>query len=958
MKRIISSILAIVMVFSLASVALAVDKKYTVTEPDAQGIVWVTNEGGEKLSYNVNSGVTLLEDDGYAFKDLNQNGKLDEYEDWRLSDDDRAAALAAMMVADGYEGIEAISGLMLYSSHTAVRSAEISDSTMTALTEENLRHVLVTTIGSPAIAAEWNNNVQAYAEGVDYGIPANNSSDPRHAASSSNMEYNIGADGNLSLWPQAIGLAATFNTDLVKEAAAIQSAEYRALGIATALSPMIDTAGDPRWSRYNGTFGEDEALATDLARAFVDGWQTTYVDGEPVEGGWGEDSVNGMVKHWPGGGAGEGGRDAHFNYGKFAVYPGDRLQNSINVFVNGAFSLEDGTEQAAAVMPYYTISYNQAPDGSNYGNSYSKYMITDLLRNTYGFDGVVCTDWNIVYDVSSPYSFGGMCWGVENIHITDRFIQLIANGVTQFGGVNTIENIMLAYDKAVVDSGKTVADEMWEQGAKYLLTNIFQVGLFENPYLDIEESAAEVGNADYMFAGFEAQKQSVVMLKNEDNLINANGIEGKIAVEYAVSGRNAQSSKDSLKALGEKQFGDQYVADIADADVVFVQIDAPTTSGYSSADYNAGGNGYLPISIQYGAYTATEAREFSIAANPDVYWEAYGNDVANRSYKNKDANSSSTEAVLADYNAIVAAAEEAGAKVITYVRASNPLVFSEIEPAADAIFLGYSIQTQAVFEAVLGEYEPSGMLPGQQPASMDAVELQFEDTSHDTECYVDAAGHEYDFGYGLNYSGVIGVDSYDERYEKYVLSTDSTASALEGSLTVGKNGEGETAVIDVTYDGEITATTFRFQLKTDLDIIDVTSDYDMEYNPANGKIVIWNTDGIVENDVVCSITLNLDTAWMRNGEYYLPIKVLEATNIDDANFNVVGVPATLRIANEYQTGDVNCDGVISNADLIMLARYLVDLETLDHIALANADVDGDGNISNVDLVKIARIIVA
>ena len=720
MKRIISTILAIVMLFSLCSVAMAADKKYTVAEPDAQGIIYVTNEGGPTLGYSADSGVSIIEVDGYAFKDLNKNGEFDTYEDWRLSDNERARALADLMVADGRSGIEAISGLMLFSSHTSVTKEEISSSTMTALTKENLRHVLVTTINNPAVAAKWSNNVQKYAEGVAYGIPANNSSDPRHSVGTSGMEYEIEATGTLSMWPQAIGLAATFDAALVKDAAKIQSAEYRALGIATALSPMIDTGSDPRWSRYNGTFGEDELLSTDLAKAFVDGWQTTYdAEGNPVEGGWGADSVNGMVKHWPGGGAGEGGRDAHYNYGKFAVYPGDNLQSHINVFVNGAFNLDDGTVQAAAVMPYYTISYNQDPTGEQVGNSYSKYMITDLLRNTYNFDGVVCTDWNIVFDVSSPYSFGGMCWGVENIHITDRFIKLIANGVTQFGGVNSIENIMLAYDKAVNDSGKAEADELWAQGGTYLLTNILQVGLFENPYLDPAATAAKVGNVDYMAAGYETQKKSVVMLKNEDGIINAEGIEGKVAV------KNANNLNDkSLDSVSTRVFGDQFTTDIAEADTVVIQIDAPTTSGYDSKDFNAGGNGYIPVSLQYGPYVAEEARENSIAANPNVYWERYGYDVANRSYKDKAANSSSVEKTLANSNSLVAQADEAGADVILYVRASNPLVFSEIEPAAEAIFVGYSIQIQAVLEAIAGVYEPSGMLPGQQPANMEAVELQ------------------------------------------------------------------------------------------------------------------------------------------------------------------------------------------------------------------------------------------
>ncbi len=126
---------------------------------------------------------------------------------------------------------------------------------------------------------------------------------------------------------EEIGLAATFDPDIVKRFGEIASKEYRALGIATALSPQIDMATDPRWGRFNGTFGEDPKLATDMARAYCDGFQTTR-NGLDGTAGWGADSVNAMVKHWPGGGSGEGGRDAHFNFGKYAVYPGGNFEDT------------------------------------------------------------------------------------------------------------------------------------------------------------------------------------------------------------------------------------------------------------------------------------------------------------------------------------------------------------------------------------------------------------------------------------------------------------------------------------------------------------------------------------------------------------------------------------------------------------------------------------------------------
>ena len=189
------------------------------------------------------------------------------------------------------------------------------------------------------------------------GIPSNNSSDPRNGANK-NAEYNAGSGGTISQWPEELGLAATFDPSITKNFGSIASKEYRALGITTALSPQIDLATEPRWNRFVGTFGEDPNLATDMSRAYVDGFQTSPTSIEKYNG-WGNYSVNAMVKHWPGGGPEEAGRDGHFAYGKFAVYPGNNFQTHLRTFINGAFKLEGSTKKAAAVMPYYTISVNQ-----------------------------------------------------------------------------------------------------------------------------------------------------------------------------------------------------------------------------------------------------------------------------------------------------------------------------------------------------------------------------------------------------------------------------------------------------------------------------------------------------------------------------------------------------------------------------------------------------------------------
>ena len=176
-----------------------------------------------------------------------------------------------------------------------------------------------------------------------------------------------------------------------------------------------------------------------MARAYVDGFQTSSSQAQRYDG-WGYESVNAMVKHWPGGGTGEGGRDAHYGYGKYGVYPGDAFNTHLIPFTEGAFDLEGGTGMASAVMPYYTISYKQdTKNGENVANAYSSFIINDLLREKYGYEGVVCTDWSTTEDYTSiDVFFTGKPWGVEDLSVAERHYKVLMAGVDQFGGNNEV----------------------------------------------------------------------------------------------------------------------------------------------------------------------------------------------------------------------------------------------------------------------------------------------------------------------------------------------------------------------------------------------------------------------------------------------------------------------------------------------------------------------------------------
>lgn len=714
-----------------------------------------------------------IEKDGLFFKDLSRSGSLLPYEDWRLDAVTRARDLSKRL------SIEEIAGLMMYSPHQMVpftgngpfratydgkefelsgkKAWDMTDQQKDFLQNAHIRHVLTMYLQDTSTAVKWNNEMQAFAENEPWGIPINFSSDPRHGAEKNGAEYKS-STGEISKWPENMGIAACFDTDICRQFAEAVAKEYRALGITTALSPQIDVATEPRWMRFEDTFGMDPNMVTELGRAYCDALQTT----QESKDGWGMDSVNAMAKHWPGGGPCEGGRDAHYAFGKYAVYPGENDSAHRKPFLEGAFQLDGATKKVSAIMPYYTVSWGlDKKEHKNVGNSYSHYVIHDLLREKYGFDGVVCTDWGITDDPASEIdSFGSRCYGVEELSVAERHLLAIMNGVDQFGGNSDPKPILEAYEIGCKRYGEAWMHERMEQSAVRLLTNIFRTGLFENPYLDEEESVKVVGREDFCKAGYEAQRKSLVMIKNKNRTLPT-----KRGLKVYIPERTIKARKNFFRGTDEEkkitpvkretvaEFF-HYVEKPEDADLAVIFIESPLSDGYDAKDLEKGGNGYIPISLQYRPYQAKYAREVSIAGGD------FREKDTNRSYKNKMGYAANE----GDMDLVIETKKTMPDKpVIVVLRMHNPTVMSELEPYADAILVDFGVQRKVIFELLTGVFEPSGLLPLQLPADMRTVEEHFEDVPLDMKPYQDSEGNVYDFAYGLNWSGVIT----DDRTKKY-----------------------------------------------------------------------------------------------------------------------------------------------------------------------------------------------
>ncbi len=741
------------------------------------GFHLVENEGGKTLGYCPASGVTILEKDGFAFKDLSKTGELLPYEDWRLPAEVRADDLAERL------SVEEIAGLMCYSAHQIDVKKELNADQKKFL-DEHVRSVLnacgLGTVNNEDQVA-WANEMQKYAESKPFGIPCYIASDPRNGQ-------------GVSDWPGNLSLAATFDPELAKEAAKCQSAELRDLGVACFLAPQVDIASDPRWFRTSGTFGEDPALSRDMVRAFCDGLQSTYgADGSDL--GWGKDSVTAMVKHWTGEGASEGGREAHLEGGKYAVYPGGNFEALMIPFTDGAFALEGKTGTAAAVMSSYSIAWSEDGSlGDLVGSSFSEYKIKQLLRQHCGFSGPVCTDWMVLNEgkAEGKRSCG---WGsyIERLDVdpAERAFLAILAGVDQMGGCSNPSVLVKAYEIGCQRIEKAAMDEIFAVSARRLLLGYFLTGMFENPYLDEAACLADLGSADKCAAALEAQVKAIVMLKNEKGVIAPAAKRKKVYVPALYEAAYQQFNHHHGMSKFEAKAGypisletcEEYfdvVTDVIEGSKVIRPSDevlktcdlflitAKEPDNVYPQDTRTQDGSFLPLSRQYRPYTADgpHVRKVSLAGDllPDGSRE-------NRSYFGK-TSLPTNEAQLDQILELGGKARELGVPSVLCIFTGRALCFHEFEPAVDAILMTFSTPTLyggsdsssiALARIVAGRDEPGGLLPLQMPRDMDDVEAQLEDVPRDMECYTDCAGHKYDFAFGMNWAGVIS----DERVRKY-----------------------------------------------------------------------------------------------------------------------------------------------------------------------------------------------
>ena len=593
--------------------------------------------------------------DGLSSRDLNKNGSLDSYEDHRQTVEVRVSDLLSQMTLEEKAGQMFFPPIGMNSDGSVSEKRSFSDpsSLMSIGTYElifgkNISHFNIFMGTGKREMAEWYNSIQKLAGRTRLGIPVTIASDPRNMYGQNILASAF--SGDFSLWPEPAGLAATGDSALVWQHADIARQEYLATGIRVALHPMADLATEPRWGRINGTFGEDALISAMFTAAYIRGFQ-----GDSL----GSASVACMTKHFSGGGPQREGKDPHFPVALGQIYPGNNFEYHLIPF-EAAF--REGT---AAIMPYYGVPVGQT--GEDVGMGFNREIITGLLRNRYGYDGVVCTDWGLVTDnkVLGINILPARARGMEHATPEERMLKIINAGCDQLGG-EMIPDMLVR----LVRDGK-ITEARLDSSVVRLLRLKFILGLFDDPYVDVEHSVSIIGNPAFVEAGRLAQRKSVVLLKNSPS---GSGMTLPLREGIKIYVMN-------IDPVVASQYG-TVVAKPDQADIALIRLRTP-----SQPLRGAGPLG-------------------RIFSSGDL------------DYKGKELKK-----ILGIMTRV---------PTVVDIYLDRPAVIPEISEKAAGLMADFGAADDAVLDIVFGRFSPTGTLPFEMPSSMKAVRDQKEDLPYDS----------------------------------------------------------------------------------------------------------------------------------------------------------------------------------------------------------------------------------
>jgi beta-glucosidase len=537
--------------------------------------------------------------------------------------------------------------------------------TTKGVTQYHLRHFILRANTSTQTIADWCNKLQALCESDGLGIPAIVASNPRnHITKDASIGLSVGKT-TFSTWPGELGLSATRDLKLVKEFAEIARQEWAAVGLRKGYMYMADLSTEPRWQRVEGTFGEDANWVAKMIYEITIGFQGNKLSTK---------SVALTTKHFPGGGATEGGQDPHFDWGKNEVFPGGMFTNNLIPF---KAAIKAGT---SSIMPYYSIPNNTKYEKISY--AYNKEVLQGLLRKELGFKGIINSD-------TGPIEM--MPWGAENLSVQERYKRTLEAGVNIYSGTADPTELL-----KTINSG-TVNIKLIDESVYRLLMEKFELGLFENPYVDVEAAVQLVGNKTFQQKADVAFRKSIVLLRNGSALLP---FKKKTKIYFESYYQKKGSSSSNIYQPSVNSYDVEFVKSPAEADAILLWI-TPGSKSLFDADGSP-----LFLSLSKNAVDINYINSLT-AKKPTVL-------------------------------------------VINY---TNPWVIDEIyndksNGNIKAVLATFGTTTDALLDVITGKFNPSGKMPFTTPISENVAQNQ----QSDVPGYLKANSYPlFKFNEGLSY---------------------------------------------------------------------------------------------------------------------------------------------------------------------------------------------------------------
>lgn len=613
---------------------------------------------------------SIIEVDGYQFIDLNGNGELDVYEDWRQDAETRANDLVSQMT------VREKIAQMQHPTYLPRADGKIAPYLKNYCSEYGIGMLLIRELNSVEAAATTMNTIQEYAEESRLGVPVLVSMDSVHG-----LSYVSGA----TVTPHNLALAATRDEALVTKLAEIARDEHIAVGVRMTLSPEADIASEPRWGRVMETFGEDPDLVTQMVTAQVVAFQNG-------KDGLNNGSIVACMKHFPGAGPQMEGKDTS---------PIISSEETLQIHLKPYYAALE--VNVASIMPYYSVPLALDMENSAIG---SKATLQDLLRDEMGFTGIIQTDWGMIWAIQEAL---GTMTGEE---VSDEEAILIGVTQSRVDGIGGESIRLIDLMEEYTQEGK-IDEAILTAAATRIVKVKFEMGMFENPYCDVDYAVSFVGNEESQKVNLQAAEEAMTLLKNDGTLpLNPD-------------------AKQTILVCGPRAF---------DMDSL--------VGGWSSAQEG------LTIADAVAAYAGenttvlTEKEDVEVikelAQQADVIIVSIGEP----SYQHDPVWGYDTLEIVQSQQEILEAAVASGKTVITVVTGGRPYILTWCDENTNAILEAYYPGAKggiAIAETLFGLNNPTGKTPMQFPRDMESVNAQEGDVSFDLENPL------YDYGFGLSY---------------------------------------------------------------------------------------------------------------------------------------------------------------------------------------------------------------